>query len=184
MMPRLHPLYTKLLLLAIVFGPFFWLVFTDDGQWRTDTVLLMLFGKPALNLAPERLYPGLDEAAVRERFRKIDLDCADAATPFGDRLCAAEIGTFNSIPARSLVLYYADGRLMVAKIDYRRRYHARLLAWLTKRLGTPEAAAEGTTATWSVDEGVVVARAGELGPDEEPALLWLSRAVAVHTPAN
>ncbi|MBK1701526.1 hypothetical protein [Thiococcus pfennigii] len=177
MKPRLHPLYTKLLLLAIVFGPFYWLVFTDDGQWRTDTVLLMLFGKPALNLAPERLYAGFDEAAVRERFPKVDLRCGAAATPFGNRLCGAEIGTFNSIPSRRLVLYYGDEGLMAAKIDYRRGYHARLLAWLTRRLGAPETGADGTTATWPADEGLVVARAGELGADEEPTLLWLSHAV-------
>ena len=170
---RLHPLYKRLMLLAIVIGPFFWLVFTEDGQWRTDTVLLMLFGKPELNLALERLYPGLDEATLRERFPKLELRCSEAATPFGDRLCTAEIGTFNGIPSRHLVLYYTEERLSAAKIDYRRSYHARLQGWLHKRLGAPQS--EDGAWSWPGDDGLIIVRAGTLGPDDEPAVLWLSR---------
>lgn len=178
---RLHPLYKRLLLLAIVIGPFAWLVFTEDGQWRTDTVLLSLMGKTELNLALERLYPGLSVKRIREQFPDLELRCTVADTPFGDRVCTGEVGTFNGIPSDTLVLYYAGEGLAAAKIAYRRSYHGRILRWLNDRLGTMRASLvvgddePSPTRTWAVEEGVVVARAGELGPDDEPAVLWLSQ---------
>lgn len=174
---RLHPLYKRLMLLAIVIGPFFWLVLTEDGQWRTDTVLLRLLGKPELNLALERLSPAIDEATLRQRFPDLDLRCTIVPTPFGDRLCTAEIGTFNAIPSRDLVLYFAKDRLSAVKLHYRGRYHAKIQQWLHKRLGPPVVAADEATSTWPTDAGFIVARAGELSAGDEPAVLWLARAV-------
>lgn len=179
---RLHPLYTRLLLLAIVIGPFAWLVFTEDGQWRTDTVLLSLMGKTQLNLALDRLYPGLSEERIGEQFPDLELRCTAVDTSFGDRVCTGEIGTFNGIPSDSLVLYYAGERLAAAKIAYRRSYHGRMLRWLHDRLGTTQASLVGRddkpspTHAWAAEAGLVVARAGELGRDDEPAVLWLSQA--------
>lgn len=182
---RLHPLYKKLLLLAVVIGPFVWLVLTEDGQWRTDTVLLALLGRAELNLAPERLHTGLTTDAIAKRFPDLALGCSAVASPFGDRLCTAQIGTFNGIPSRSLTLFYAGERLAAVKVDYRRPYHDRMLRWLHGRLGPPQASPPGAsgapdapdaepTYTWLADQGVVVARAGALGPGEQPAILWLS----------
>jgi len=179
---RIHSLYARLLLLAVVIGPFAWLVFTQDGQWRTDTVLLSLMGKTELNLALDRLYTGLSEERVGEQFPALELGCVSAANAFGDRVCAGEIGTFNGIPADSLVLYYEGERLAAAKVVYRRSYHGRMLRWLHDRLGETRPSLvmsdnePSPTHTWPAEEGLVVARAGELARDDEPAVLWLSPA--------
>ncbi len=179
MKPRLHPLYKKLLLLAVVIGPFVWLVLTEDGQWRTDTVLLSLLGKAKLNLAPERLHSALTEADFRDRFADLDLQCGAAETPFGDYLCTADIGTFNGIPSRGLALFFADEHLAAVRVDYRRVYHERILRWLNDRLGSPPQAAETaagptSTYTWPTGQGVIVAPAGRVTRDEEASLFWLS----------
>ena len=68
---RLHPLYKNLLLLAMVLGPLYWLTLTEDGQIRTDVVLLTLFGKPELNLTIERLNSDLTEAQLRAAAQNI-----------------------------------------------------------------------------------------------------------------
>lgn len=186
---RIHPLYKKLLLLVIVIGPFFWLVFTEDGQWRTDTVLLSLLGRVELNLALERLHPELTEEALRELYPDLDLDCGALANPLGDRLCAARIGTFNGIPSDRLTLFFDDDRLNAVKVNYRRNYHDRLVRSLHRRIGVPRESDvardddEAATHTWLVDHGVVVIRAGQLGRDEESAVLWLSRAMPAVGPA-
>jgi hypothetical protein len=48
---KLPSLYKSLLMLALVFGPFYWLAFTEDGQRRTDLALMFVLGKPELNAA-------------------------------------------------------------------------------------------------------------------------------------
>jgi hypothetical protein len=39
------------MLILMVAGPFFWLVFTKDGQLRADLLLLSLSGDPEIDLA-------------------------------------------------------------------------------------------------------------------------------------
>ena len=76
---RLNPLYKKLLMLAIVIGPIFWLVFTDDGQRRTDLVMLHVFGDGGeLNLAIEKLNSGMTEYQFRELFPDLALGCDES----------------------------------------------------------------------------------------------------------
>ncbi|MEY6432406.1 hypothetical protein ABC977_08310 [Thioalkalicoccus limnaeus] len=186
---RIHPLYKKLLLLVIVIGPFFWLVFTEDGQWRTDTVLLSLLGRVELNLALERLHPELTEEALRGLYPDLDLDCGALANPLGNRVCAARIGTFNGIPADRLTLFFDRDRLNAVKVNYRRNYHERLVRSFHRRIGAPQGSdsarddGEAATHTWRVDHGVVAMRAGQLGREEEAAVLWLSRAAPGLGPA-
>jgi hypothetical protein len=182
MTPRLHPLYKKLLLILVVAGPFFWLVFTEDGQRRTDLLLLRLAGKPGINLAVERLTGSLRELDVRSLFPDLQLRCEAAASPFGDRVCSAEIGAFDGIPARALSMYLAGDRLRAAKVSYRRAYHEALTRQLAGRLGPPERPSEASApagskvASWRVADGVLLLPAGHLGLNEEAALLWVSAA--------
>ena len=82
---RLHPLYKNLLLLAIVLGPLYWLLLTEDGQLRADVALLSLLGKPELNLTLEGLHAGLTESQLREIARDLSLSCMVVETPFGDQ---------------------------------------------------------------------------------------------------
>ena len=135
---RLNPLYKKLLLLAIVLGPIYWLVFTDDGQRRTDLVMLYVFGDGSeLNLAIEKLHSEMTEEQFRALFPGLAMDCDDGANPFGDRLCIAEVDAFSGIPSRAFMLFLSGENLRAAKLNYRRAYHETLMRDLTRRVGTP-----------------------------------------------
>jgi hypothetical protein len=177
---RLHPLYKKLLLLFIVLGPIVWLMFTEDGRRRTDLVMLFLFGKQELNLAVENLRGSMTEADFRARFPHLDLDCAEAANAFGDRLCTADVGSFNAVPSRGFTLYLKGKALRAAKVSYRSPYHDTLLGQLTRRLGTaPERdPLRGNAISWQVADGLLLMPAREPESDGEAALMWLSAAAA------
>ena len=175
---RLNPLYKKLLILSLVLGPMIWLVFTKDGQRRSDLVLLYLFGKEELNLAIENLNGSMTEADFRALFPDLALVCDDGANPFGDRLCTVEIGSFSAIPARAFTLFLEADRLRAAKLNYRRAYHDTLETQLSTRIGArPELEPSGPDAvSWQVGDGLLLMPAAEPGDDSEAALLWLSGA--------
>ncbi|WP_373507885.1 hypothetical protein [Thiocapsa sp.] len=181
---KLPPLYKTLLVLALVFGPFFWLAFTEDGQRRTDLALMFLLGKPELNAAVDAFTSALSEAQIRETFPKLAFQCADGTNPFGDRLCAAEIGAFNGIPASSVTLFLVDEGLRAVKVSYRRIYHPWIRDWVEGRVRDSGdlAASDGIAetgdgvATWTVPDGLLIMRDGELAREDDPALFWLSRA--------
>lgn len=177
---QLNPFYKKFLMLMIVLGPIIWLVFTADGQRRTDLALLYLFGKGELNLAIERLHAEMTEAWFRGLFSELALVCDEGANPFGDRLCTAEIGAFNAIPARAFTLFLSGDGLRAAKLIYRRAYHGTLQRQLTKRLGRPDRRSppgrsliEGPL-VWQVDDGLLLLPAREPETDADAALFWLS----------
>ena len=78
---KLHPLYKRLMLLLIVIGPFFWLVFTTDGQRRVDLVLLSLWrGGAAMDVAFAKLREDARESDLRGSFPDVPLSC-DAVHP-------------------------------------------------------------------------------------------------------
>lgn len=169
--PMLPTLYTKLLLLAMVIGPFYWLVFTEDGQRRTDLVLLHLMGRPDVRLAIENVRPDVTEAEFRELFPGLELNCGPGGAPFGDRLCAGLIGAFNQIPSRALTLFLRDDRLVAVRVDYRRSYHQELRAQFERRVGRPEA---GEALTWPVSHGLLLMPASKPDSERDAALFWLS----------
>jgi hypothetical protein len=173
---RLNPLYKKLLILSLVLGPMVWLVFTKDGQRRSDLVLLYLFGQEELNLAIENLHGNMTEADFRSLFPELPLTCDKGANPFGDRLCTAEIGAFSAIPARAFTLFLDGKRLRAAKVNYRRAYHAVLENQISNRLGAPPAMdPSGPEAvSWQVGDGLLLMPGSEPEDDSEAALLWLS----------
>jgi hypothetical protein len=182
---KLPRLYKTLLMLALVFGPFYWLAFTEDGQRRTDLALMFLLGKPELNAALDAFNSALTEARVRETFPKLAFQCADGANPFGDRLCAAEIGAFNGMPASSVTLFLVGDGLRAVKVSYRRIYHSLMRDWVEGRVGRaddPRTSRQKSdeigdgVATWTVPDGLLIMRDGELAPEDDPALFWLSRA--------
>lgn len=181
---RIPKLYKTLLMLALVFGPFYWLAFTEDGQWRTDLALLFVLGKPDFNLALDSLTSAVTESRIRETFPKLALQCAEGTNPFGNRLCAGALGAFNGIPSSSLTLFLAGEELRAVKVSYRRAYHERMRDWVEDRVGEPldsetilsMPVSEEGVATWTVTDGWLLMRDGVLGREEEPALMWLSRA--------
>lgn len=175
---RLHPLYKKFLLLAMVLGPLYWLTLTEDGQLRVDAVLLTLAGEPELNLTIEGLNSELTEAQFHQLFPDLALDCAPAATPFGDRACRVEIGLFNTLPARAFTLYLVGDRARAARVDYRPRSQGALEAQLRHRLGvTGQRDPDHPDAqTWRVADGLVLMPATRPKDPSQAALFWLSAA--------
>jgi len=178
---RLHPLYKKLLMLAIVIGPIFWLVFTDDGQRRTDRAMLYVFGDGGeLNLAIENLSSGMTEPEFRELFPELKLSCDDGLNPFGDRLCTAEVDDFSGIPARAFTLFLSGEALRAAKLNYRRAYHETLARELTRRVGSPVPQSLSTPEpvegplSWVVDDGLLLMPPEAPESDRDAALMWLS----------
>ncbi len=187
---KIPRLYKTLLAVVAVLGPIYWLMLTEDGQRRTDLTLMWILGRPSFDAALESFTDRLSEARLREGFPAIDLQCSDGANPFGDRLCGARIGSFNQYPARWLNLFFDGQRLSVVKVLYPPAYHARIRGWVERRVaqvaegprggGARESiqdpAVSGGVAAWRVPDGVLVLKDGDLGPADEPALLWLSGA--------
>ncbi len=71
----LHPVFKRLMLILMVAGPFFWLVFTKDGQRRADLLLLSLSGDPEIDLALDRVNLRFGEAAFRHQFPGLEFHC-------------------------------------------------------------------------------------------------------------
>jgi hypothetical protein len=175
---RLHPLYKKFLLLCIVLGPIVWLTLTEDGRRRTDIVMLHLFGKEELNLAIEHLSANMTEADFRAQFPDLELGCSDTSTPFGDRLCAADVGSFNAVPSRGFTLFLSGQALRAAKLSYRPAYHETLVSQLTRRLGRGADRTEGDAGamSWHVSDGILLMPVEAPETESEAALMWLSAA--------
>jgi len=181
---KIPALYKTLLALVLVAGPLTWLLFTADGQRRADLVLLPLLGRPNVEDSLANLRADLAEDDIRARLPQLDLRCAEVVTPLAGRACSARIGSFGRLPAEALVFFFSDGRLSAAKLVYRRDVQPELVAALTRHLGPGQGTSpeplEGTerVLSWGVDDGILLLNAGALAPEEEPALLWLSRTAA------
>jgi len=175
----LNLLYKRLLLLLIVLGPFFWLVFTADGQRRTDLVLISLFNdSETMDIAFARLQESAREEDFRASFPDIRLVCEDKHTHFGNRVCASAIAAFNGTPASSARLYFHDQRLAAAKLVYQRAHQNHVLEQLQRELGPPVTAGEGlpndAVRLWHTEHGSVLVNIAPPRPGDEPAVLWLS----------
>lgn len=172
---KLPKTYKLLLAICVVAGPFIWLVLTEDGKRRSDLFLLHLLGNQPFNLAVENLRPGVDEAALLSQFSRVDFVCDDRRSALGSRRCAAEIGSFNGVPARSAELYWDDGQLKAVRVDYRGRWHETLLEDQRKRFGPPrrDSIGAGRVLAWRLADGMLLIPE-TLVADEPPALMWIS----------
>lgn len=164
-------LYINLVVAAMVIGPAWWLLLTEDGQRRTDAVMLWLWGQKEVGLELGRLAP-YEEAALLALYDDLQWRCATGGGAFGERRCTAAIGVFNGIPARSMTFYFQGGMLSALKLVYRRRYHETLIADLRRRLGPPRR--EAGVLRWSTDEGLLVAKE-RMTPADEAALIWIAK---------
>lgn len=176
-------LYKKLLLLCCVFAPIIWLMFTQDGQRRTDTLVLWLFGEAEIKMDLKVLASRYTEQEMRQVYPELSWQCQDRASAYGDRLCVSRIGIFNGIPARYLTAFYRASQLAALKLNYRANNHGHLQSQLYDQLGAPETT-QGSITTPTPDEilewrtayGMVVMKRALIG-DEEPTLFWLSAAL-------
>lgn len=173
---RLHPLYKKLLLVTIVLGPIVWLMLTDDGRRRTDLVMLHLFGKQEMNLAIEHLKGDMTEEEFRTAFPDLELACSDAANAFGDRICSADVGSFNAIPSRGFVLFLEGGQLRAVKVSYRPAYHETLQGQLDGRLAQRAGSNDAGARSWRVSDGVLLMPDSAPESEADAVLMWLSAA--------
>lgn len=168
--------YKLLLALAAVIGPFSWLMFTADGQRRTDLLLLRLFGRYSFNIAHERLGPAITEDQLKAQFPRLTFACGSARSGFGDRICVASIGSFSGIPAQRAEVYYAGPALQAVRIDYRARYHDLLRRTLVEAHGAPRPANPGTDADavlrWLLPGGLLLLPRTLSGP-QDAALMWV-----------
>lgn len=175
---RFNRFHKTVFALAAVIGPLYWLTATDDGQRRVDSVLLTLAGKPAVDFNLAALDGRLTEAELKQVFPDQDWQCQDQASAFGQRLCAAEIGSFNGLPARYLSVFFAGGHASALKLGYRNVYHDQLLTQLLQQLGQPGSAGQDAPPAeavlrWDTGHGSVVLKR-QLLEGDEAALLWLA----------
>ncbi len=176
---KLNPLYKRLMAFIIVIAPIYWLIFTEDGQRRTDSVVLFLWGEDEIKFNLQALDDRFTEQELHQVFPDIDWKCQDTPTDFGNRLCAAKIGIFNGVPAHFIAVYFRDEWINGARIGYRRIYHDQLIQQLLQQMGQPVRENADTPGgdrevilRWDTSRGNVLLKQ-ILKEAEEPALLWL-----------
>lgn len=172
---KLPKLYKNLLLLAIVIGPLWWLLLTDDGRRRTDLAMLELFGKPTLLLNLQALDPQFSESQFMSLYPELDWQCQARSTEYGDRICYTRIGVFNDVPADYVTLFFRGPGINALKLVYRPRYHDFLRGELIHQLGSGQSRNSGAVLSWNTDHGFILIPNAVSG-NEEAALLWLSPA--------
>ena len=114
-------------------------------------------------------------------FSENEWHCGEKNTPFGNNLCAAQIGTFNGYPSRMLTIYFRDDHISAFKLIYRDQYHERLIGYFIEQLGQPSNVEDVISASpdaknvleWDLNHGVLL-MTKELGKTDEPSLLWLA----------
>jgi hypothetical protein len=175
--------HKTLLALIVVFVPPFFLVFTEEGNRVSDSVLLWLFDRPAVKLDLKQASAEYTESELKQVYPKLQWKCGRVDSEFGQTACNATIGTFNELPAQRLLAFFANGRLNAIELAYLPRYHQALLRQLLKSLGQPQNAASATgdsprtdpVLQWSTGRGLVILKK-TLKPDDQAMLLWLASA--------
>jgi hypothetical protein len=177
---KISSLYKRLIAFLVVIGPIYWLVFTEDGQRRTDSVVLFLWGEDEIKFNLEALDDRFNEAELKTVFPDIDWQCKDSNTNLGNRICTAKIGIYNGIPAHYILVYFHEQRVSGVKIGYRRIYHDQLIQQLLQQLGEPVKEkkyddvmqrVDRTILRWDTSRGNVFLKK-VLNEEEESALMW------------
>ena len=176
-------LHTTLLALMLVFVPPYFLVFTEEGNRISDNVILWLFGQESLLVNLAEADRNFSESQVREVYPDLDWQCGKQPSRFGQRACNAAIGTFNEIPARNVLILFADDQLTAIQIRYRSQYHNSLLQQLIDTLGQPETSMQAISNTpdadpvlqWDTGKGLVLLKK-TIRESDQAVLMWLGAA--------
>lgn len=170
--------HKRLFLVIIVVAPMYWLLFTEDGKRRSDTLILWLAGGDPIDINFKVLDNQYSVADWQKVFSDIDWSCKDEQTFFGDQYCYSEISSYNGIPAKYLTVFFKDSHVNAVKLVYRNQYHQQLGKDLYQQLGTPlhqqHESEENDMLQWHTDHGTVMLKT-ELKPNEQASLIWLSK---------
>ena len=189
---HISKLYKTILLIAIVVGPIYWLMVTEDGKRRTDTLMLWITGGDPIDIKLEALDATYRVEDWKQVYPDIDWDCQAQQTSFGDFLCYSEISAYNGIPARYLTVFFRDGHSSGLKLVYRNPYHSQLGGELQRQLGAPriiksaseDAPDADNVLLWHTGYGQVMLKQELLSGEEEAALLWLPAAATESPPVR
>ncbi len=168
---KLPRTYKLLLALAVVIGPFSWLMFTQDGQRRSDLFVLTLLGRPSFDVAYQRLNPAVSATQLRDQFPKVDFDCQDHPPR---QVCRATIGSFNVFPAYAAQLEWQGQRLQLVQLIYRQRYRDAIEVQLRQDLGPADeySTASNPVLLWVLDHGLLLLPAEKVSQRHDAALIW------------
>ena len=170
----MNKLYKTLLLIAIVAGPIYWLMFTDDGKRRTDNMVLWLAGGETVDINFAALDSHFTEDDWKNIYPELEWQCQVSQSPFGERICFAEIAAYNGIPANYLSVFFNGRKTSTIKISYRDQYHRDVGQDLLTQIGQPQIGAEQTEVLqWITPFGRILLKK-ELDRGEEPSLFWLA----------
>ncbi|WP_078118433.1 hypothetical protein [Thiosocius teredinicola] len=176
--PSLHK---TLFFLILVFVPPYFLIFTDEGSRLSDTALLWLLGEEDIKVDIAKLDRSFSETDIKTVFAEHEWTCGEKQTPFGESLCAARIGTFNTLPARLITFYFVDQQVTGMKVNYREPYHEQMLGQFITAFGQPSNVEQAVSDTpdaaevleWRLDRGTLVMKK-ELAKQDEASVLWLA----------
>ena len=178
----INKLYKTLLLILIVVGPIYWLMFTTDGKRRTDTMMLWLFSGESIELNFDVLDRQFSEQDWKKVYPDVEWQCKTSQSSLGQRICFSEIASYNGIPSSYLSVFFDDqSATLSVKLVYRDQYHSDIGEDLIHQLGSPMAnglsgpqdAASDQILQWKTAGGRVLLKQ-TLQRDEEPVLLWLA----------
>lgn len=171
-------LFKRFYLIVIIAAPLVWLIMTDEGRRYTDLGILYVKGGNGMDIHLEALNSGINEERLKKQLPDTPFECGEQATPFGDRICQVQLASFNGLPSRFAIAYFADNRLQAFKIGYQRPYHSDLLKHLFAKLGTPGAEDHLTSPNapglyrWKVEDGELIALDENSLEGNEPSILW------------
>ena len=180
---RMAKLYKTIILIAMIVGPLYWLMITEDGKRRTDTLMLWLTGGDPININ----FLVLDNKYTSDEWQKVFKDipwqCREESSSWGDEMCYAEISSYNGIPARYLSAFFSAKHISGIKLVYRNQYHNELGLELQHQLGKPDLLntdSEGnpdekSILQWQTEGGIVLLKQQLASGEEEAALLWLPK---------
>lgn len=170
-------LYLRLLLVIAVIAPMYWLIFTEDGQRRADSVMLALFADGSeLNLSLAALQSNARIEDFKENFPDLNWQCeTNAEAPKGLR-CRADVTTFNQIPAWSAQLDFVRDRLLNFSLRYRSAYQQQMRDALESNFGTAKPSTGGSEEllVWRTEHGRILVPAKDVKEKEVPALVWVA----------
>lgn len=173
-------IYKTIILIAMICGPLWWLMATDDGMRRTDTLILWLSGGDPININFKALDKNYTTDEWRKVYEDIPWECTPQKSSWGDEVCIAEISSYNGIPSRYISVYFGNNHISGVKLVYRNQYHDELGAELQYQLGRPQlvrgndenTSEQPTLLQWQTDGGAVLIKQQLASGEEEASLIW------------